>query len=800
VGGNLVAAHNPKTEPTNLKEDHRAMKIAASVIVFSACMFGTFVFAASTQQSKKPFTVADDIAYDHFVPDGYASGFVGSEGIVFSPNGELFAVLTSRGLLEQDEVEDSLRFYRTQDVASFLNRAEQSQPPSPIWVVNRTGKKEPIANFRWLPDSSGVGLLEHTKSGDNQADDHIVLLDLKDKTSHELPGEVASYQAFDISDREHYVYVATDQEAVKELEAKEEARHEASMAPFTGSTAYDLFFHFPKFSAAKNLWAVIGRKRFKVQYNGAPLTDADFRSGTLALSPDGQSVVTELRVKNIPEAWERLFVRPYPSAPFNNIHAGGSAMQYVRIDLKTGAIQPLTDAPTSSEAGWMAEGDGQPSWSSDGQAILLPGTFIKPDDGKPSRPCVAVIDIVAKTRTCVELLKSRTGPGDKYEGGYHWILSVRFAGGDKNRIEMTFMYPEDETTGTIEFKRMSDGKWQVAGETKGLHHHGPNGLEISIKQWLDQPPILVASNSKTSSVLWDPNPQFKDLDLGQVKVYEWKDKYGREWQGGLYMPAGYQPGHRYPLVIQTHGFSESWFSPSGAFPSAFAARAFASAGIAVLQIGGGKQCGSLISDEASCEASGFESAVKQLVAEGMVDAQKVGYIGFSRSCWYGMDTLTLSSVLKTAVLADGLTGGYLDYLLFGVDPYHEGQAPVPGFGEGLEIWEKKSAGFHLDKVTAPVLVAVSKNAALSMWQPYAGLRDLKKPVDMVLINSDEHPMTNPKARMASQGLSVDWFRFWLQGYEDPDPSKAEQYKRWHELRALQAENEKKPNNSQATSN
>jgi len=36
---------------------------------------------------------------------------------------------------------------------------------------------------------------------------------------------------------------------------------------------------------------------------------------------------------------------------------------------------------------------------------------------------------------------------------------------------------------------------------------------------------------------------------------------------------------------------------------------------------------------------------------------------------------------------------------------------------------------------------------------------------------------------------VDWFRFWLQDYEDPDPAKAEQYKRWHDLKKMQSENE-----------
>jgi len=77
----------------------------------------------------------------------------------------------------------------------------------------------------------------------------------------------------------------------------------------------------------------------------------------------------------------------------------------------------------------------------------------------------------------------------------------------------------------------------------------------------------------------------------------------------------------------------------------------------------------------------------------------------------------------------------------------------------------------------------------SMLQPYAGLRALHKPTELVMLNTDEHVLTNPAMRMASQGGSVDWFRFWLQGYEDPDPAKAEQYKRWRELKKLQEEND-----------
>ena len=48
-------------------------------------------------------------------------------------------------------------------------------------------------------------------------------------------------------------------------------------------------------------------------------------------------------------------------------------------------------------------------------------------------------------------------------------------------------------------------------------------------------------------------------------------------------------------------------------------------------------------------------------------------------------------------------------------------------------------------------------------------------------------VVKPLERLASEQGDVDWFRFWLKGEEDPDPTKAEQYARWRELRKLQAD-------------
>jgi hypothetical protein len=57
---------------------------------------------------------------------------------------------------------------------------------------------------------------------------------------------------------------------------------------------------------------------------------------------------------------------------------------------------------------------------------------------------------------------------------------------------------------------------------------------------------------------------------------------------------------------------------------------------------------------------------------------------------------------------------------------------------------------------------------------------------MIYIPEGTHILEKPWERTTSQQGNVDWFCFWIKGEEDPDPAKAEQYKRWRELRSLQS--------------
>jgi len=195
--------------------------------------------------------------------------------------------------------------------------------------------------------------------------------------------------------------------------------------------------------------------------------------------------------------------------------------------------------------------------------------------------------------------------------------------------------------------------------------------------------------------------------------------------------------------------------------------------------------------------------VKQLVSDGLVDPDRIGIIGFSQSCFYAMETLTTGSLhIKAAsVTGCGALESYVQFILFMTDRTVDTNAPAfeansvigaAPFGKGLQQWLKRSPGFNLDRITSPLLVATqgSQNV-LSMWEWYAGVLYLHKPVELVLFTVGEHVFTNPAARMASQGGSVDWFRFWLKDEEDSDPRKVGQYKRWRDLRKMQAENDAK---------
>ena len=117
----------------------------------------------------------------------------------------------------------------------------------------------------------------------------------------------------------------------------------------------------------------------------------------------------------------------------------------------------------------------------------------------------------------------------------------------------------------------------------------------------------------------------------------------------------------------------------------------------------------------------------------------------------------------------------------------------PPFGRTLKNWTDYSVSFNLNKINTPLLLEwngygdktpYTNPAILKTFEIYGGLSHLGKPAEYYFYPNETHLMNDPQARLASLQRNIDWYRFWLQGYERPNPEDPDQYKRWEHLREL----------------
>ncbi len=768
------------------------------VITLIGC---AIAYAAETDKGapQRPFTVADDIGLARF-----DDPLAGMPPIVLSPDGQFAAVRIQRGLLEQNRLEDELRVYDLAVLNDFVNASRAIATPQPIWSLREATYSEGvlISNVRWTRDSKGLTFLLKDSKGKCQ----LMYTDLKQSQPKRLSSNGQDVMAFDVRDEAHYAYTIRSTDLLR----RPDKERVLPAVDVTGRSFTSVLF--PDYEAAwddrSELWAAAGGSLRPVLSSDTsrPIILYDEGQQSLALSPDGNTLATSLPVAEVPLAWQALYGSAKQSDSYRiqagsqslDANAGGALVsRYVTIDLDSGKIHPVVDAPTGRSAHWIAGGQASMAWSANGRLLALPSTFVPmgKSQNRADTPCLAVVDVTIGSIQCLESIKSPHIENGSPNPDYFFIDRLIFHG---SSLVMHYRRYSQEK-GVQAFSESTAGRW-IKGSAKDAGENKPD-VDLSIHEGLNEPPVLTAVNPKTRSsrTVWDPNPQIQSINLSAADVYHWKDDAGHDWVGGLYKPANYEPGRRYPLVLQTHGFTDSAFLPSGTMSTAFAARALAATGMFVLQVKGCPIHLTLTSAEAACNVHGYEAAVKQLDAQGLIDHERIGIIGFSRTCYYIMKALIASPLhFSAASITDGVNYGYWQYLL-AVDLNGSGSEAeriykAKPFGEGLQHWTENSPEFNLQKINTPLMIVGEGEASLlSMWEPYAGLRYMNKPTDLVLLHTDEHILTNPAVRMASQGGSVDWFRFWLQGYEDPVPTKAEQYRRWEGLCDMQkTENPNEP--------
>ncbi len=766
-------------------------------------------------QQRKSFSVKDDIAMVRFNDPPEEENASTQDSDLYSPDRKYVAIVTTKGLLATDQVQTSIIVFDLQAVKRFLQSTSHPKPgPRVIATVTAIPEGEQtteyaplIQDVRWSEDSKHLYFRAQNERGGYQLEEagvsgnapRILTPTSYDVDRYDLEGNTIAYTAAPINAPRPTPGTPINRDALNVTGYRlKDILFPGQMTSFEPQTYSMFVLHLDR------------QHSVPVKVPGYSLPDTPVYLYTLPfrLSPDDTHLVFAGPLTgDIPESWERY--DPPPLLGYLRLRRDDPNLtrpdniqrvrEYVMINLASGETTPLVEAPQAQALGYFFDAN-RIAWSNDQRRVLLSNVFFPPTsigaprNRIPTTPCaVASVDLPSLNRQCLYF----DGDATPFLSGH--VSDVRF-GRDQNEAVISLKH-EDKTCDLITFQLVGNA-WKFVSErlassggeqgqqsSEQIAEYRPE-VRIYMRQGLNQAPALWASDPRTQEdrLLWNPNPQLERLAFGQASVYRWKDPTGRQWTGGLVKPVGFVLGQRYPLVIQMYMFREHQFLTDGTDPSAFAARQLASAGFVVLQIQ--KQPNVLSDQDAQTSLAGYRGAIQSLSGDGMIDPNRVGVVGFSWTCWYAVNAIVKAPKLfAAATVADGLDNSYMQYMFFNPDDpsLQEQMNRIRGgspFGTGLDRWIKEAPGFHLDQVQTPVRIeTINPESVLQEWELYASLRMQHKPLDMIYFPDGTHIHRRPQERYESQQGNVDWMRFWLQDYEDPDPAKRSQYQRWQKLRA-----------------
>jgi dipeptidyl aminopeptidase/acylaminoacyl peptidase len=257
------------------------------------------------------------------------------------------------------------------------------------------------------------------------------------------------------------------------------------------------------------------------------------------------------------------------------------------------------------------------------------------------------------------------------------------------------------------------------------------------------------------------------LPLGRTEPIKWKSKDGREIEGLITYPVDYVKGKKYPLILNIHGgptgvFGEQFIGRPGLYPIA----TFAAKGYVVLRpnprgsSGYGREFRyANYNDWGGMDYVDDQAGVDMLIAQGIVDPDRMAVMGWSYGGFMTSWTITQTNRYKAAVIGAGVTNlwsftgtadiqGFIpDY--FGGEPYKQ-----------MDAYAKHSPIMHIANVTTPTLILHGeKDDRVPVTQGYEYYNALKRrgvTTKMVVYPRTPHGPQEPKFLLDIMQRHLDW--------------------------------------------
>jgi dipeptidyl aminopeptidase/acylaminoacyl peptidase len=267
--------------------------------------------------------------------------------------------------------------------------------------------------------------------------------------------------------------------------------------------------------------------------------------------------------------------------------------------------------------------------------------------------------------------------------------------------------------------------------------------------------------------------QVKDFTLARREVISWKSKDGATIEGVLLKPADFDPGKKYPLLVVIHGGPTGIDQASIRQERNYPVEMFVAKGAIVLRpnyrgsAGYGEKFRELnVRNLGVGDAWDVLSGVDSLVAQGFIDPQRMGCMGWSQGGYISAFLTTSSDRFKAISVGAGISDWSTYYVNTDITPFTRQYLKATPWDDP-EIYQKTSPITYIKQAKTPTLIQhgeLDKRVPIpNGYELRQALEDRGVPVKMVVYKGFGHGIDKPKQQRAVMEHNLAWFSKYIWG-------------------------------------
>ena len=267
--------------------------------------------------------------------------------------------------------------------------------------------------------------------------------------------------------------------------------------------------------------------------------------------------------------------------------------------------------------------------------------------------------------------------------------------------------------------------------------------------------------------------QLKGFDTAKREVVQWKSGDGATVEGVLIKPVDFDPHKKYPLLVVIHGGPTGIDTPAIAADRYYPIEHWIAKGAVVLKpnyrgsAGYGEKFRSLnVRNLGVGDYADVISGVDYLIAQGFVDKDRVGSMGWSEGGYISAFITTSSDRFKAVSVGAGISDWMTYYANTDITPFTRQYLQATPWDDPA-IYAKTSPITYIKNAKTPTLIqqgSVDRRVPVAdSFELRQALEDHGVPVKMVLYDGFGHPINKPKQQRAVMEENENWFDHYIWG-------------------------------------